>query len=378
MDAFKLVTWNLEHADRLVTALDSTTTRTRERAEDRADAIRDEIAALAPDILLVQEGPMGEARARAFFERVAPGHDLVVRGDDDRKAYGMQGNRISGGQWLWFLIGKGAPITGTLLHLDSRRALVERESQGAHKGGEWGVSFPRLEGDHVELRVEETHSHWRHPQVLLATVDGHPVEIVGAHLKSKFSRVRPVGDPHDDAFFSQNPALVADIVTSRIKLATEAADIRHYVDQRFAENASAAIVIAGDFNDGPGKERIERRFLYHDLIGALQGEVFFARRFLNHALFDAPETERWSVHFEDDLDPGRDPRILLDHILFSQSFTGNPQVTPFAFRAPRGGGKVEHDVHHAVNGARPSWAETSDHKPVSMRFERRRPEAAPG
>ena len=100
---------------------------------------------------------------------------------------------------------------------------------------------------------------------------------------------------------------MSELIKARTKITTECADIRHYIDARFESDAGAAIIVAGDLNDGPGKERIERRFLYHDLISALQGEIFFARRFLNHALFDAPEDERWSYHFRDKLDPGRDP-----------------------------------------------------------------------
>lgn len=366
MDSFKLTSWNIEHSDKLLNALSSASAETRRKAEARRDAIRDEIAALDCDILLVSEGPGGEERAGEFFADVAPNHALVVRGSDERRDYGTLGQ-----QWIWFLIRKDRPISGTLVHLDQWRALAEADSQGEHKDGRWDVSYPKLVDDHLEFDIDRHHSHYRHPQTLLATVDGHLMEVIGAHLKSKFNKARSVGNPTDDAFFAQNPELVAELIKARTKITTECADIRHYIDQRFKADSSAPIIVCGDLNDGPGKERIERRFLYHDLIGTLQGDVFFAQRFLNHALFDAPEGERWSVFFRDKLDPGRDPKILLDHILFSQSFTNNPRVAPFAFQARRGGGQVEHEVHHAITGTRPSYAHTSDHKPVSMVFDRR-------
>lgn len=200
------------------------------------------------------------------------------------------------------------------------------------------------------------------------------IELIGCHLKSKINRIYPSGDPYAVDFFDTQPALVADVMTSRIKLTTEATDGRHYIEGRFASEPDAAIILLGDPNDGPGKERIERRFLYHDLVTNLQGDVFLARQFLNHALFDFDQTARWSYNLRKDrLDPSREPRILLDHIMFTQSLTGGDRPGASAFRARSGGGKVEHEVHDLVAADRPRSAETSDHRPVSMVFDLRQP-----
>jgi len=59
------------------------------------------------------------------------------------------------------------------------------------------------------------------------------------------------------------------------------------------------IIVLGDMNDGSGREYFEREYLHHDLIGNLQGDVFFATRFLNHALFDYEDHLRWSTEFND-------------------------------------------------------------------------------
>ena len=377
MDRLKIATWNIEHSDKLIDALAEPNTAARKKAEDRRDAIAEEILMLDADILQVCEGPNGEARAEAFFAEVAPDYDLVVRGVDDRDAYGMKGtDATTGRQWIWFLLRKGTPITARLLHLDRWKDAVTAASDGRHADGRWAVSWPELRRDAdgaeeaLGLSVPERHSHWRHPQVLQAEVDGHFLELIGCHLKSKINRTPIVGDADDPDFFERNPALVADVIKSRTKLTTEASDIRHYLNARFAEDADAAVVILGDLNDGPGKERIEARFLYHDLVTSLQGDVFFARRFLNHALFDLEESERWSVQFRDRLDPGRDPRILLDHVLFSQSMTRSHTGTPFAYRARPRGGKVEHEAHHRTAASWPRHAATSDHRPVSMVFDR--------
>ena len=119
----------------------------------------------------------------------------------------------------------------------------------------------------------------------------------------------------------------------------------------------------GDLNDGPGKELFERQYLFFDLLSALQGDVFFARRSLNHALFDHEQSLRWTVQFADFVDPGRDPKILLDHILFTQGLVDGSlpwQVEP-------GAGFVEHEVHALVNAGVPASRRTSDHAPVSVR-----------
>lgn len=372
MQSFKLTSWNIENADKLLDAVVSEDESVKRKALVRLDAIREEIAEIDADVLQICEGPNGEARAHAFFDKVAPDYTLVVRGTEDANAYGMKGAEGPfGRQWIWFLIKQGTPISGRLLHIDAWQQMTEANSGGAHKEGKWAISYPRLVEDELHFDVENQHSYWRHPQVLLLEVDGHFCEVIGLHLKSKHTGTAIEGDVNDAAFFEDRPKLVAELIKDRTKISTECADVRHYIEQRFEADASAPIIITGDLNDGPGKERIEQRFMYHDLLGALQGDVFFARRFLNHALFDVEEDERWSVHFQDKLDPGRNPHILLDHILFTQSFTGNPRVVPFAFKAKRGGGKVEHEVHHRVTGQRPKYAMTSDHRPISMVFERR-------
>lgn len=370
MDQFKIATWNIEHCDRLIGADGSP----RAEAAARLDAIGEEIAEMAPDVLVVGEGPKGEARAGAFFDRVAPGFDLIRRGSDSWRDYGTQGT-----QWLWHLVRKGAGLRGQLQHLDRWRALTDGGWGDQRRGEKWEVSYPIFDAtaEKLHFHVPGAHGHYRHPQVLLAEIDlpGGGVqhfEIIACHLKSKINQVHPKGDAYAADFFDRQPALVADIMTSRIKLTTEATDIRHYIEGRFLAEPDAAIIVLGDLNDGPGKERIERRFLYHDLVSNLQGDVFLARQFLNHALFDFDDTARWSYDLgRDRLDPARSPRILLDHIMFTQSLTGGDRPGPAAFRARSGGGKVEHDVHHRVAARRSKAAQTSDHRPVSMVFDRR-------
>lgn len=386
MERLVVSTWNIRHADKLVTALAAADPKVRRKAEVRRDAIREEIAGLGADVLCICEGPLGEERAVAFFADVAPDHRLITRGGD-REAYGMKGNSRNGAQWIWFLIRDIPALSGQLQHLDRwRRYTAPAYGADAAPGGGWMVSYPEWvpaaggAAGALNYRIPQAHGHWRHPQVLQLTIahDGRQdfLELIGCHLKSKYDNdLRVEGDPADRDFFADYPQMVGILIETRVKLSTEAADIRHYIEARFAEDTGAAIVVLGDLNDGPGKERIERRFLYHDMVGALQGDVFFARQFLNHALFDAPDDERWTAYFEDATDPGRNPRQLLDHILFTQSMTTSAVERPFPYVGLKRAGRVEHELHHRIASARPRHAETSDHKPVTMVFERRK--AAP-
>lgn len=378
MNTFKFTSWNIEHADKLIDALVSVAPDKKRKAEMRKEALIEEIAALDADILLVSEGPRGKGRAQEFFDTIAPEYQLVTRSGTDNNDYGMKGGAgFAGRQWIWFLIRKTVQISAQLLHLDRWQSYTEANSNGEHLDGSWDVSYPKWKAEsggnaeHLEFSIPQKHSHWRHPQVLQIDIGGSFIEIIGCHLKSKFNNMRIGGRPDDEDFFENNGPLVAELIKARVKITTECADIRHYIDARFAEDENAAIIVAGDLNDGPGKERIERRFLYQDLIGALQGNIFFSRRFLNHALFDLAESERWSVFFNDAIDPRRDPHILLDHIMFSQSMTASHSGVSTGYVARSHGGLVEHEVHHRVTSTRYKYAMTSDHKPVSMVFDKR-------
>lgn len=224
------------------------------------------------------------------------------------------------------------------------------------------------------------HRHFRHPQTLVCTLDGRRFDLVGMHLKSKFAgddaadAGRVLHEKGRDNLSADDAERVNEAerkaVAARIKLTTECVDVRYWIDSRFRSEPHPAIFLLGDFNDGPGKEWFERRYLFNDAVSNLQGEVFFARRFLNHALFDFSEEHRWSVRFRDAWDPTRPENILLDHILFTQSVVGDDAPTRTGLRVRGGAGKVEHAAHVAANAPlEGSGGETSDHRPVSVTIE---------
>lgn len=359
MAEIKLTTWNIEHMRRVVgDDLDSA-------ALERQQKIVEEIRAIDPDILCVVEASPDIVHMRDFAASALGGDYVLpaILGTDAalaqnphdppaalRQLYRMKGNVLTGSQWMWFLVKRGLADDAELLDPAVFDVLAGGPTWKVHRYGE---------------RRFRNHGHWRHPQVLVLELAGRRVDIIAAHMKSKLntSRKRPFED--DGVTFTED--YLREALNDRYELATEAVHVRNYIEARFAQEPDPAIFVVGDLNDGPGKERFETEFLFFDLLSNMQGDVFFAKRFLNHALFDFEGDLRWSLMLDraDPVDPGRDRRILLDHILFTQRLVNDttlPQVHS-------GAGLVEHTIHAMINAALPRSKRTSDHVPVSVAIE---------
>jgi hypothetical protein len=331
MGTLQITSWNVAHLDRLIKETLS------ENERRRRDAIVRELLALSPDIFCLLEGPQGEASIDRVCTDLLGGEWVAVKASDGQYA-------IKGDQWIWFLVRK---------NLADRASLLPVETWDAFAGRSWKCHF------WGEFK-EQTHKHYRHPQVLALNWNGLRVEFIGLHLKSKFIN-------HGESLWNGGAAaretFIKEALTARIKMTTEATNVRAYIDAKFKQVENPAIFVLGDFNDGPGKEFFEDQYLFFDLISNIQGDIFFATRFLNHALFDFPDHLRWSVFFKDFVEPTRDPHILLDHILFTQGLVNGS----LPWRVAAHAGKVEHEIHDLINATLPESAQTSDHKPVSVK-----------
>jgi endonuclease/exonuclease/phosphatase family metal-dependent hydrolase len=369
MQEIKLTTWNIEHFSRLIPDVPASKAA-------KHQGIIDEITQIDPDILCVVEGPGNLKDLMDWVEspnglngsyRVAtiPGTEEILQGNpaNPRSAlqslYAMKGNDASGNQWIWFLIKKDLFDNSGAKLLDPK---VWKNLTGYHT---WPVH------DRGETKVTR-HSHWRHPQVLLLSLEGTDLEIIGVHLKSKINRKKKF-DEHDNL----TDSYVKEAQRARVRLATEAYDIRRYIEQRFLQDEKPRILVCGDMNDGPGREYFERQYLFFDLVSNIQGDVLLSKRFLNHALFDYEDTLRWSTEFHDTIEDWARERFgeklptgrinpvhnqLLDHILCTQDLVGsnsNPRIRP-------GSGHVEHTIHQRINAMLSSSNKTSDHVPVSV------------
>ncbi|HSL82135.1 MAG TPA: endonuclease/exonuclease/phosphatase family protein [Thermoanaerobaculia bacterium] len=331
MGTLKITSWNVEHLDRLV-AGDLSDLKRRRR-----DAVVAEIRELDSDVLCVQEGPKGEAGIDAVTTDLLGGDWVAVEAADGK--YGIRGS-----QWIWFLVKQ---------ELAAAASLLPTATWDAFCGESWRCNF----WGEFEDRL---HRHYRHPQVLVLDDGGQRVELVGLHLKSKFVNR---GESLWKGTEEERRTFIRKALEARVKMTTEAINVRRYVDAKFLQVESPAVFVLGDLNDGPGKEFFEERYLFLDLISNVQGSIFEADKFLNHALFDAPDDLRWSVTFKDFVQPERDPHILLDHILFTQPLVNGS----LPWRIDAHAGLVEHEIHELVNATLPKSARTSDHTPVSVR-----------
>jgi endonuclease/exonuclease/phosphatase family metal-dependent hydrolase len=330
MATLKVTSWNIEHMDGLLHPAPDTKKRAR------LDAIAEEILQIGPDILCVLEGPKSEAQIDTFCNEHLNGAYRAI------KATGGD-YQIRGNQFIWFLVDELYASMCSLLPASVWNEFVGRD---------WSVHFW---GEPANKR----HSHFRHPQVLVLDWEGTRVEFIGLHLKSKFVQR---GRSRWDAGGREREGFIADAIKARIKLTTEAANVRAYIDRKFLQTDNPAIFVMGDLNDGPGKEYFERDYLFFDLLSNIQGEVFFAQRFLNHALFDYAQHLRWSVDFDDFVDPDREPHILLDHIMFTQSLVDDS----IPLKVKKHAGRVEHEIHELIRASNFRYAHPSDHRPVSV------------
>ncbi len=330
METLKITSWNVQHLDRLVgDNLDSI-------KEKRRDAIAQEIQEIAPDILCILEGPRGEEAIEKVTVDILQREYQVIKAPDGDY-------QIKGNQWIWFLVKKPLVNQASLLPAETWNQLTSKT---------WEVNYW---GEKETSR----HSHYRHPQVLIFNWQGQRIEFIGLHLKSKYVNR---GQSNWASGGEKRSEFIRDAIKARIKLATEATNVRSYLDVKFEQVENPAIFVLGDLNDGPGKELFEEKYLFFDLLSNLQGDVFFAKRFLNHALFDYPHHLRWTVKFKDFIQPERNPHILLDHIMFTQPLVDGS----LPFQVNSKAGWVEHEIHDLINASLTTKQKTSDHKPVSV------------
>jgi len=402
----RLTTWNIGWFGQLLKGKTRTLPlHSRDVTSDAGKALQslqrqqiaEEIRRIDPDVLCLQEGPStGNIAGLHEFCRDDLGGDWVAI---DRPA--GETWHIRGSQGIFYLVkaSRVVELSPRLLAQTAWFEATELESRvdftlpdtGEHNK-KWPIIHPLFKPANAETLdepededegaeeapalLDREHSHYRHPQVLVLTVGNRRVDLIGCHLKSKFggddyAEAGRLRQQPEDTLSAADKRLIAKIeqtaVEARIKLSTEATNIRYYIDNRFRNEPEPVIFVLGDLNDGVGKEVFERKYLFHDAISNLQGDVFFANRFLNHALFDFGEEHRWSASFTDVWDPHRPSEILLDHIIFTQSVTGADALARTGMRVHSGAGRVEHEIHNVVNAVFDREEDyTSDHRPVTV------------
>lgn len=341
----KITTWNLKHADRLVANNPNSATL------NRRQRVRATIEEIDPDILCLQEGPKGEQAIDAFCTQVLQDDWRPALLRQPAEALGAQdaAYKTKGTQWIWFLV---------RAELQARCRLQAPEIwQALTNGQTWLVNY------WGQVAVER-HSHYRHPQVLLYDLDNDQrLELIGVHLKSKINQQTI----ERDAQGNLTGAYLNEALQARVKLATEARNVRQYLEAKANQLARPALLVMGDCNDGPGHDLFEQQYLFFDLLSNLQGDVIVAEQFLQHVLTTLPAQLRWSARFADEilgLTAANNP-LLLDHLLVSRHLLSG--ALPLVLN--RQASLVEHEAYESHNAGANNSTRTSDHRPVSCRLD---------
>ena len=330
----KITSWNVEHSKNLIGTNISTINL------DRRERVANTIKEINPDILCMLEAPSGEDDIQAFCNDVLNNEWIPILLDNDDY-------QIKGTQWIWFL------VRGSLANKCRLQAPSIWQSFVGHKS--WPVHYWGQE-------KERSHSHYRHPQVLIFKAsNGQELEIIGQHMKSKINK-NPVWEDKDRGVLTDK--YINEALKARVKLATEARNIRAYIDARFDQTTSPAILVLGDANDGIGQDYFEKKYMFFDLISNLQGNVMQSERFFNHALFDYPENLRWSAKYDNKVTgkKAKDNPLLIDHIIMSQALVNGS----YPLQANAGAGEIEHLAFDRGNSGASAKRRTSDHRPVSI------------
>jgi len=300
--------------------------------DDLVTRVAKVIKDMDPDILAVQEGPSRYAEMTYFVTNYLGGKYEII---------GPSGNDA---QKLYALVKKSGPLSG---------AHKIEEEFGFEFDEQWDVD---IDGD-MKLTSDDEYDFTRTPLVLKADLpDGRTVRFINLHSKSKFVyRGRSLWN---------NPAtrqtFVEEALLARRRIAAEAARIRTYLNLVFQHEPDAPVVVAGDFNDGPGMDYFERLYLSNNVAGLIAGTPFNPQTMLRHAFVDqVSKKDNYTAVFDDFVDGIKDRKVLLDHIFLSASLYWKGSAVAVK-------GRIEHKIwnNHSKPGA-PGHREKhpSDHRP---------------
>jgi endonuclease/exonuclease/phosphatase family metal-dependent hydrolase len=166
----------------------------------------------------------------------------------------------------------------------------------------------------IALSHRYKHDFYRFPLVLKFTPTANKeLQIINIHTKSKISKLKTWSqwkDRHADA--------VHDALFVRQKLSAEVQRIRKYLEKELeAPNQDRAMVIVGDFNDGPLAEQMEEEFLIHNIMNEVSGSITNPGLNFQHAMTPEVLETATTTEFSDPFEEGKIVKIMLDHILVS-------------------------------------------------------------
>lgn len=288
------------------------------------------IEAIRPNLLAIQEGPSRIDEMELFVNDYLGGNYAVLGG-------------TSGGQQRPYVLYAASTVTSAALVSSSELSMLLDP---------WMVD---VDGD----AVPNEYAFARAPLVVDATLGGVPLELIVLHTKSNFV--------NNGEKLWKNLATrqqyVVEALKSRRRISAECMRVREYVDARLDQDPDARIVLLGDLNDGPGRDKFEREYLTHSVTDIAIGTAFEPEKQLRHAQHDAVADERYTCVFNDFVTGEKNRKILLDHILVSRGLYEKKGL-----RVVKGSGRVCHAEwqDQVVREGRKRQDRPSDHRPVAI------------
>ena len=288
------------------------------------------IKALDPDVVTIQEGPSDIREMLLFTEN-------YLTDSSDLPLFNVFGGFDGGAQKIYMFVRRNREFENPEIPGDST-TLGLAEPWEADVDGDLqleGYEFTRL-----PLVVKGQ-----------SAQDGTALYVVSLHTKSKYV--------HKGKVLWDNPQTRQQYIVAALKnrrrISSEAMRLRQYLDDLLSQSSDARIVVTGDFNDGPGVDFFERRYITHNVTDILLGSTYHPERLFKHTfLTDVPNDERFTAIFDDFIDDIPNRKLVLDHIIVSPSLAAQSQ------------GGIAHDQYTSAVDANASKRQKypSDHRPV--------------
>jgi endonuclease/exonuclease/phosphatase family metal-dependent hydrolase len=215
----------------------------------------------------------------------------------------------------------------------------------------WGAYMPQ---------EAKPHTFFRQPLVAELQIDARKLTIILLHIKSKYTGLKP----------SETKEYVEKSILARQEITSEMKKVREYLDDALTEEMARSIVVMGDMNDGPGRDKFEADFMLQNLVDVIQGTLLNPELNVFHVLENL-QTDAYSLEYEDKEEGGKKKRELIDHILVAPGMFLGTALGMAEFTYQRGSGKVEHKAWENHVGADPDHVRDerpSDHRPVTCRM----------
>jgi hypothetical protein len=333
----RIVNWNIEWMNDWFVGGGSVAFRQdnpRRGITDVADLCRrvaSVVKSLDPDVLTIEEGPSDIREMELFVET------YLIDGQGNG-LFDIFGGIDGGAQKIYTLVKKGGEFRNPVIPADDLTLALRKPWEADIDGDYW----------------LEDYEFTRQPLVVEGRKgdENSKLRIVALHTKSKYV--------HNGESLWKNPdtriEYVREAIKNRRRISSEAMRVRTYLDDLLNENIDSLCVATGDFNDGPGIDYFEKRYLTHNVTDILLGSTYYPDLLFKHAFLErVPEQQRYTAIFDDFIDdiPGRP--LLLDHILVS------PALSP---RIEDSG--IAHQEYNAGTDSSASGRQkyVSDHRPV--------------